>query len=51
MATPDVEMHGPDSDSALRESLGPDNLKARSIVPGAYRNAPPKRRQLAHGYG
>jgi hypothetical protein len=40
MATPDVEMHGSDSDSALRESLGPDTLKARSIVPGAYRNAP-----------
>jgi hypothetical protein len=33
-------MHGSDSDSALSEPLGPDTLEARSMVPGAYRNAP-----------
>ena len=40
MATPDVEMHGSDSDSALSEPLGTDTLEARSMVPGAYRNNP-----------
>ena len=40
MATPHVEMHDSDSDSALREPLGPDTLEVRSMVPDAYRNAP-----------
>ena len=40
MATPDVEMHGSDSDSALSEPLGTDTLEARSMVPSAYRNTP-----------
>jgi hypothetical protein len=40
MATPDIEMHGSDSDSALSESLGPNTLEARSMVPDAYRNTP-----------
>jgi hypothetical protein len=40
MATPDVEMHSSDSDSALSEPLGLDTLEARSMVPDAYRNAP-----------
>jgi hypothetical protein len=40
MATPHVEIHGSDSDSALRESLDPDILQVRSMVPDAYRNAP-----------
>jgi hypothetical protein len=29
MATPDVEMYGSGSDSALSEPLGPDTLEAR----------------------
>jgi hypothetical protein len=33
-------MHGSDSDSNLGESLGPDILEARSMVPDACRNAP-----------
>ena len=37
MATPDVEMHGFDSDNALSEPLDPDNLEGRSIVPDAYK--------------
>ena len=40
MATPDVEMHSSDSDSALPETLGPDTLEARSMVLDVYRNAP-----------
>jgi hypothetical protein len=39
MATPDVEMRGSDSDSVLSESLGPDTLEARSMMPDAYRDA------------
>jgi hypothetical protein len=35
-----VEMHGSGSDSVLSESLDPDTLKARSMVPNAYCNAP-----------
>ena len=33
-------MHGSDSDSVLSESLGPDTLEARSMVPDAYCNGP-----------
>jgi hypothetical protein len=32
MATPDVEMHGSDSDSVLSKPLGPDALEARFMV-------------------
>jgi hypothetical protein len=49
IATPDIEMHGSDSDSTLSESLGPDTLEARSIIPDAYLT-PPTPRQLAYGY-
>ena len=40
MATPDVEMHGSDSDSVLSEPLGPNTLEARTMVPDACGNAP-----------
>jgi hypothetical protein len=40
MATPNVEMHGSDSDSILSGFLSPDTLEARSMMPDAYRNAP-----------
>jgi hypothetical protein len=37
MATPDVEMHGSDSNSALSDLLGLNALEARSMTPNAYR--------------
>jgi hypothetical protein len=39
MVIPDVDMHGSDSDSVLSQSLGPDTLEAKSMVPDACRNA------------
>ena len=39
MATPDVEVHGSDCDSALSEPLGPDTPEERSMVLGVYKTA------------